>query len=322
MNQHEEQDPFAGLDDWAKKTERKIRSEGRRVKLRRGLVFLGGGVLIALVLASTLPVVRALLPVGSASATDSDARPYPTQSTPAGVTVTTSESAASTDPFAGTPAATYPKGAAGITLPPAKAVTGYSAAQVRADLQRVRSALIAARLDHRMLITHDPAKFLGLLSTSSHDDIGPWFKKADFDTLATWISPVARLDGREQPRVSGRVTYASTTVGGLRTLRVTTNFVWVYAFEGAAHPLVAAHEEIRWDFPIAPNLRTADRGMHVSYTKGYQSGVDCAAAAQGMLAPTPVDAMATPDPQDSEDQNNYLRADHSLDITDNCGNNK
>jgi hypothetical protein len=81
--------------------------------------------------------------------------------------VTTSAHAASTQAFAGTPAANYPKGTAGITLPPAKAVLGFSARQVAADLAKVRTALIASRLDPRMIDRHDTSGFVRLLAPTS-----------------------------------------------------------------------------------------------------------------------------------------------------------
>jgi hypothetical protein len=43
------------------------------------------------------------------------------------------------------------------------------------------------------------------------------------------------------------VTCSSVISGGLRTLRVTTNFIRVYAFVGSGHPLTAVHDEITDD---------------------------------------------------------------------------
>lgn len=230
------------------------------------------------------------------------------------------QNAAPTDPFAGTPAAAYPKGQAGITLPAAKAITGFSAAQVRADLQQVRTALIAGRLDHAMLVDHRPTGLLDLLSPNSRDSIEKWFQTTQFESVATWIDPAVRLNPREQPRVSGRVTYSSVLSGGLRTLRVTTNFVWVYAFQvGGDRPLAAEHDEILWEFPTASNLRVSDRGMWVRQATSYAAWVDCAAGKKGLLAPTRQTDVA-PEPSDTEDPDNYLRADHAIDIGDGCGN--
>jgi hypothetical protein len=315
MDQNDDQDPFIGLQEWAEDTERRVRRERRRGGLRRkALVAVNAAVAVLLVVVTVL-VVRPLL---SASAGDDVAAAYPTQSVPGGVSATSSASAAPTDPFAGTPAAGYPKGEAGITLPKATAVTGFTAAQVDTALRRVRAALVAARLDRSMLVRHDPATFLALLAPNDRDDVSKWFKSTNRGLVATWIDPAVRLDPAEPPRVSGRVTYSSTRIKGIQTLRVTTNFIWVYAFEGPDRPLAAEHDEIRWEFPSPKNLRAGDQGMWIADTQGYSAWVDCAAAAKGLLAPTRHGTVTAPSPRNSEEADAYLRADHALDIADDC----
>jgi len=101
-------------------------------------------------------------------------------------------------------------------------------------------------------------------------------------------------------------------------LAVTTNFIWVYAFQRADHPVAAEHDEIVWTFSESPSLRAQDRGMYISNVKGYGALVDCAATNRGLLAPTPLNGGATPNPRDSEDPKQLLNADHSLDISDDC----
>lgn len=313
---HDEQDPFTGLTQWAKDTERRVQRERRLGGLRRRLrLFVGVGV-GAVLLVAAVPVVRSWLP--SSSGNDGAAAAYPTQSVPDGVSVVTSASAAPTDPFAGTAAAAYPKGEAGITLPPATAVAGFTGAQVEAALRQVRAALVAGRLERAMLVGHDPGAFLALLAPNQRDDVGTWFRSADFGTVATWIDPAVTLDPEEKPRVSGRVTYTSKMRDGIRTLQVTTNFVWVYAFEGADHPLAVAHDEIRWEFPATKRLRAGDRGMWIGDTRAYTAWVDCAASAKGLLAPTRPSEATAPGPRGTEDPDAYLKADHSLEITDEC----
>jgi hypothetical protein len=98
-------------------------------------------------------------------------------------------------------------------------------------------------------------------------------------------------------------------------LRVTTNFIWVYAFTGAVDsPLVAVHDQVVWKFPAAANLRPADRGMWIGDTDYYLAWMDCTEAAKGLLAPGAAVVKATP----TEDDNAILRADHTLDIPDDC----
>ncbi|MEV4512139.1 hypothetical protein AB0K00_24610 [Dactylosporangium sp. NPDC049525] len=322
-------DPFDGLEDWAKQAERRAKRADRRRRLRavfrirssraRSVLFIASAVAAAVLLAAALPTIRTYLPGGSAYSADSsaDSPLYPTQAVPSGVSATTTASAAPTDPFEGTPAATYPKGEAGITLPPATAVTGFTAAQVDAALQQVRKALVAARLDQQMLVGHDPAALLALLAPNSAKGIKTWFDGTEFSALATWIDPAAHLDPAEEVRVSGRITFDSAEVDGIQTLRITTNFVWVYAFTGnGRNPLAAEHDETRWDFPATGRLRAADKGMWVGAVKGYMAWIDCAAAGKGLLAPYRSGAGAQPGP--TEDPDAYLKADHSLTIADDC----
>jgi hypothetical protein len=245
---------------------------------------------------------------------------YPTQSVPPGVSVTTTRSAAPTSAFAGSPAANYPKGAAGITMPAAARTGVFSAAQVGAALKNVRAAMIAGRLDPRMLTGHQPDKFLALLAPAARSEIRAWFTGHQQSGVATWIDPAVRLDPAEQPRVSGRTTYRTVKIDDIQYLRVTTNYIWVYAFEGPRHPLAAEHDQVDWDFPDTRHLRSDDRGMWVRNTNSYGALVDCDAADRGLLAPTRLDSAPVVAPSNTEDPENYLRADHALDIRDDCGN--
>ncbi|WP_127503827.1 hypothetical protein [Actinoplanes solisilvae] len=241
---------------------------------------------------------------------------YPTQDVPDGVTVTSSESFAPADPFAGTAAVNYREGAAGITLPTAKAVKGFNGKEVGAALKKVRAAMIAGRLDHTMIVEHKPAKFLALLAPRNGKDTAAWFKSDDLSNIATWIAPSAKLDPAAPPRVSGRITYASKMVNKIQTLQITTNFVWVYAFQGPDRPIAAAHDEIVWEFTDPDDVYPEDRGMWLAEAQSYMAMIDCAAAAKGLIAPGKPEFAANP--VESTDPNAVLRTDHALDIGDDC----
>ncbi|GAA4586270.1 hypothetical protein BJY16_007848 [Actinoplanes octamycinicus] len=307
MNQHDESDPIAHLQDWARKTERKVRW-GRRARLLRYLIPL---TVVALLVGAAVPTLRWAFAGGDAPAAQPGA--------PDGVTATTTRSAAPTSPFEGTAAANYPIGEAGITLPPAKAVTGFSAAQVTEALTDVRTALIVARLDHDMIVEHRTAGFLRLLAPNSRTTVEKWIKDNTASNVVTRIDPAVKLDPRNEPRVSGRVTYKSVLDQGIRTLRVTTNFVWVYAFEGefAYRPLAVEHDQVDWDFVLDKKVRQADRGMWVGAAKAYGAWVDCAATKKGLLAPTPKGVAGNGLP-DTEDPDELAKPEHSLDIGDDC----
>jgi hypothetical protein len=310
----DDKDPFAGLEDWGKKTEKRVRRE----RWQRGGFLLLALVVAGLVVVAVVPGLKSAV-LGNREAADG-AVPYPTQSVPSGVSATSTRSAAPTSAFAGSPAANYPKGAAGISMPAAAKTGVFSAAQVGADLKHVRAAMIAGRLDPQMLTGHQPGKYLGMLAPNARTEIKAWFAGKDRSTVATWIDPSVRLDPAEQPRVSGRTTYKTVQIDGLQYLRITTNYIWVYAFDRPEHPLAAEHDQIDWDFPDTHHLRAGDRGMWIRNADAYGALVDCAAAARGMLAPTPIDNAPVAAPSNTEDPENYLRADHSLDIGDDCGN--
>jgi hypothetical protein len=311
-------DPFAGLEDWAKETEHKVRREvrpprpPRPPRSGRSLRILLAVVVAGIVVAVAFPRIRAWLPQSSPTA-------YATQAVPTGITVTTTESAKPASPFAGTPAEAYPVGEKGISLPKATAVSGFTAAEVDASLRKVRAAMIAARLDKAMLIEHNPEPFLAIVTPGQHDELAGWFRDKEFGSLATWIAPTVQLDPNERPRVSGRVTYASKKVAGVQTLQIITNFVWVYAFTGPDRPLVTEHDQVHWEVPKGPTVAPKDRGLRVADVRGYRFGVDCALAAQSLLAPTPPAVASIPGAAPSEAAENYMHTDHTLDIADNCG---
>ncbi|GIE35804.1 hypothetical protein Ait01nite_088490 [Actinoplanes italicus] len=230
---------------------------------------------------------------------------------------TTGEAATASEPVTaavwlrGTPAEAYPLGAAGITLPAATAVPGFSAAEVGSALGKVRAAMIAGRLDQRMLTGHDMTGFLGLLAPAARDQTAKHFTAQQLTSIATRIDPAAKLDPAEQPRVSGRMTVAGTRSDGVDRLQITTNFVWVYAFNAGNPPVAAVHDEILWEVPKAANLRPDDQGLWVRQAESYSAWMDCDAYRKGLLAPggaTPVAGTgADGDPED------VLRADHGFD---------
>ncbi|BCY08359.1 hypothetical protein [Actinoplanes sp. L3-i22] len=235
---------------------------------------------------------------------------------PAKRTGTPAPSAANAGPFAGTPAGNYAKGEAGLVMPAAKAVPGFTVAEVRAGLADVRAAMIAGRLDQRMLVQHEPSVFLGLVAPSSRSHLEPAFKDGGQMTLATYIDPAVKLDPAEQPRVNGTVTFTSVQSGGVPTLQVKTNFLWVYAFIGGYPRIAAVHDEITWQLPSAKNLAAADKGLWIRESSGYTAWMDCEASKKGLLRPgvstDPEQTGATEDPEAA------LDSAHSLDVGSSC----
>jgi hypothetical protein len=311
-------DPFAGLDpEWAKSAERRAVRANRVQRLRRGFRRPRGpgkrgrwlliGVFAAVAVALSFGASW-VLPDGSSRPSRYD---YARETPPPGRSVTTPARTAAGGPFAGTPAAAYPKGEAGIEVPPATAVDGFTIEQVRAALANVRAALVAGRLDRRMLVGHDPAVLTALFDPEPRAAVATMFQ-GPVNTaagLATWVDPAARLDPAEAPRVSGSITYAAGAGPGRPVLRVTTNFVWVYAFAGPdlATPYAAVHDNVQWDFP-------AGRGMWATSIKSYYTAVDCGAWSRGLLAPGRIGATTARGGAKTD----YLRADHAMEIPNDC----
>lgn len=71
------------------------------------------------------------------------------------------------DPYAGTPADQWANGAAGIVLPAARPIGGFTTAQVESAHQTTRKLLIAADLDKTTLLGGAPTAFADLLTNSS-----------------------------------------------------------------------------------------------------------------------------------------------------------
>ncbi len=94
------------------------------------------------------------------------------------------------------------------------------------------------------------------------------------------------------------------------SLRITTNFMWVYAFQGGYPRIAAVHDEIVWTFPKGA------KGIYLGDSTSYMAWMDCAAARKGLLRPGSYTADAGSGP--TEDPNTMLDPGHGLDIKDNC----
>lgn len=226
---------------------------------------------------------------------------------------------ATRSPYEGTPAEQFAEGASGILLPPAEVVPdGYiadyslatrdiTAKEVANALDDVRAALIATRLDHRMLLDHNPQPFIQTLGRlywyAWFDPYMPELREYDeyeqreFAYLATKLAPGVRLAA--EPRVAGRITYgAGTTYRGApqnttepwRILRIVTRFVWVYALAmpGGGVGIVMIRNDVTWHVPTDPRLDCcqSNLGLHHAVAEVRAWGVDCELySKQGLVRP-------------------------------------
>ncbi|MGC4766283.1 hypothetical protein ACLQ20_25850 [Micromonospora sp. DT46] len=250
-------------------------------------------------------------------------RGYPTTSPPPGVSATSDTKPATpaspADNFAGTPAAAFAKGAAGITLPPARRTGAFSATEVAAALADVRAAMLLARLDRKFLAGGELDRFVRMFAPATRSSMRADFRDDSFATYATRLAPGARLTA-DQPRVKGRVTYRATRDSdGIRVLEITTNFVWAYAFRtldptpGAG--VVVVHDTVVWHVPHPDDVAKAGVGLWLWEADSYASNMDCAKFDKGLLD---LGAPSYGLPVDTEDPDAVFDPDRSLDVADTC----
>ncbi|MEY9874089.1 hypothetical protein ABH931_003583 [Streptacidiphilus sp. MAP12-33] len=134
-------------------------------------------------------------------------------------------------PFAGSPADTWPSGAAGIALPTAKAVGIFSASTVAKDEQVVKDYLVAAFLDPKTLSGGYPQPALDLIANPAwaHKLIDHPAPGADAIMIVSRFDPKAAVPVADV-RVQGTVSLSGDGDNGLR---VRTDFAFVYA----SHPV-------------------------------------------------------------------------------------
>jgi hypothetical protein len=194
------------------------------------------------------------------------------------------------DPFAGTPAAEFADGEAGIQLPEAQAVGDFSAEQVADTLALVEDALIATRLDTTMLVEHDPEPFIALMSEDNQPGLREEFTSANFGYFASQFADGAEL-AIPTPRVDGDITYEATTDdAGYRVIEVVTSFVWAYAFEVPSDDpeldgVVVVRDELVWQVAHTDDVADTSEGLWLWDGEGYAWGIDCDAFDRSLLSP-------------------------------------
>ena len=277
---------------WARKVERIARRELRRrePRLVDGVRLRSVAILIVVV-AGTLLFVR---------------HPWTMRAVPS--TVRRASAVHLNRPFAATPAARWADGANGIVLPAASAVGHLSAGQVGDGLRQVKRVLVAAHLDPRMLLRHDPAAYLALLSPGARADERRKF--ADPKNTDGAVSLVAAgFHLLSVPvKVHGSMSFAADGDGNLR---VHTNYVFVFAFDPQRRPVTApwqidAVQHVAEDFTVIDGLVYPDE------SQSYGASVACAAYTQGFLAPAYSEVAARP--SNATSPADFYDPDHPLDV--------
>jgi hypothetical protein len=274
-------------NDWWKRAERRAVRANRRRRIGRALL-----APFRFVLAPRSPgtvAVTVLLAVAAVLAGGYLWR-HPDRLTDRFAAAHSTPPAPVTDPFVGTPAYDYPSGAAGISVPAAHAVDGYSAATVRKALAAVRTVLVRGHLERRMLVDHDESALLAALARDSRHRGHELVHEGMFGLR---VADDAELTG-QRPRVKGSLTVSVTHQRDTRYLTVTSNVVWAYAFRHASDPVVV-HDKLVFWYVTGDHLAADSRGVWVRDAHSYLYAMDCAASDHGLLKPGPdIDPSAKP----------------------------
>lgn len=198
------------------------------------------------------------------------------------------------EPFKGSPAARWADGAAGITVPEAKATGWMSTAQVAQALGHTRDFLVAASLDQAVLRGDHPAKAIALINPHQQD-VQDYLSTA-FRTPSKANDPLLLFSRFEKTRTRlvgdvvktrGRITYQQ---GDRGALRVTADVTYVYPVVSAAagsdeveRTIVRREVVVNWDDPAKVITEPGTFSL-VSYKVHLTNG-GCGAPT-GYLTPT------------------------------------
>ncbi|GAA3867882.1 hypothetical protein GCM10023084_21150 [Streptomyces lacrimifluminis] len=207
----------------------------RAVRRRRGWVMVGVPLAIAVAVVAMKPSLLPGDPFGSArSDGTSGTAPLPEET----AAPSTPPPAADPDvptlarPFAGSPAEQYADGAAGIVLPPAKALGSLSKAQVERALRQTRQLLIVANLDSATLRGGRPEAALKVIDPTQKDLLGdlntalrrPDEKHDPLSMFSRFNPAEVRLTGHVI-KTRGRMTFEA---GERDTVVVHADYTFVY----------------------------------------------------------------------------------------------
>ncbi len=190
------------------------------------------------------------------------------------------------EPFRGSPAARWADGAAGITVPAAKATGWMDAAQVERALKQSRRFLVAAGLDRGVLRGERPTEAIGLLNPHQ-DDVQEYLRTALSSKTPTPTTDPLLLFSRFRPqqaqlvgdvvKTRGRLSYREGKRGALE---VTADVTFVYPVAPAGErgrdsdvvrTIVRREVVMSWDDPDKIITEPGTMSL-VSYTLDLTNG--------------------------------------------------
>jgi hypothetical protein len=166
------------------------------------------------------------------------------------------------DPFTGTPADHWADGAAGIVLPVAEPVGGFTTAQVAYAYQTARKLLVAANLDKQTLLGGVPTAFADLLTSPQKT----WFEQnlnkkgvdkngADLSSrglVMSFAPGSAQLIG-SVIKVNGTMHAKATVDDGSPVLDIDVDYLFTYPVEPPHQPYnwMRIVNEVAWTVAFA-----------------------------------------------------------------------
>lgn len=244
----------------------------------------------------------------------------PTVRTPPSTTATTYVPNAAVDlsqPFVGTPAASWRNGIAGIRSREPKAAGEFSAVEVGRAIKAVRKTIAAAYLNRQVIAQHDIRPFLRTLAP----DIRAQLKgkpKSNYVVLAHQDYPLLPADPKSKGTLSVRA-------GQRGELIVRARFAVAYAFDvdsldrvrDALDIVAVIKSDLTFRVYAGPRWDDATHGVHLGGGKSETFAMSCEHAHKGYLAPHYAD-RATSDGLPEQKWQDYFDPEKPLSLTSGC----
>ena len=281
-------------EDWAKRArrvEKEFRRDQRKRRRRRGIGRIAAILVPTLVLGTLGIGLLYMLAQQGASDRDSRGEQVPVLSSLAPTRTSAPPAApaapaAPPDPFATTPAATWPNADVGVVMPVASPLGPLSQEQVQTYLDRAYRYLLAAKTDSAVLVNHDVSGIVAMVDAYQQKLVG-----ADGRTMdGQYFGATLLADGTQliaPTRVNGLVTvqWVEQTEDQAGYLLVHSNLVWAYALsapEGyrGTYRVSTLHETRDLEFFQGSRF---DGGIWVSTWDWFGHNIDCAFSDDGLL---------------------------------------
>ncbi|GAB2949519.1 hypothetical protein GCM10023080_005140 [Streptomyces pseudoechinosporeus] len=207
---------------------------GRPARRRKLWAIIGVPLVLAVALVAMKPSLLPGDPFGTGGTGTESAAPLPEETAPPSTAPSAAPGTPTLDqPFAGSPAARYADGAAGIVLPEAKAVGSFSKDEVDQALKQTKALLVDANLDRKTLLGGTPETVLDILDPKQPrmlSDVRSWLRKPDKENdplllFSRFDKDEVRLVG-DVVKTRGRLTFEPGENG---SVVVHADYTFVYA---------------------------------------------------------------------------------------------